>query len=396
MNYTKILISIACTIALNSFTLKSAFESYALFQKGAQKVLILGDVHACGAAPESQKARLDQQDSEIIYSFIEKTSKMSSKSKFILESSEWYLSHIESYYKLFAYQDLYHSLPYYARENNCLIGTIAFNLADNRSTIVHNLVQIFSLLDSPKYRDPIEFCIAKDHLKELFGEQGTIKDFFKEIEILIELLKTKLENNISSEIGSFLEGMLSKIEKYKKIGKLSFTEEEFKTSYADVFAARFLTSQNINSLFGPLYQWILPLTDNIVDAHFITETIEALKDHNQVILFVGNNHALALHNFLKHLNFETECIQGLTTKSKGPAVFAGPRFDRNNLTNFLSNVFSESSADEQEKQITNCAKCNKANCTKKCSLCKLSYYCSVECQKKNWSSHKLVCKKNNI
>ena len=33
---------------------------------------------------------------------------------------------------------------------------------------------------------------------------------------------------------------------------------------------------------------------------------------------------------------------------------------------------------------------------KKCSNCKLVYYCNQKCQKKDWSSHKKVCKKNRI
>lgn len=29
----------------------------------------------------------------------------------------------------------------------------------------------------------------------------------------------------------------------------------------------------------------------------------------------------------------------------------------------------------------------------KCSICKLTRYCSIECQKANWKNHKLICKK---
>lgn len=39
-----------------------------------------------------------------------------------------------------------------------------------------------------------------------------------------------------------------------------------------------------------------------------------------------------------------------------------------------------------------CAQCFAHNCTQICSGCKKIYYCSIECQKKHWQSHKLDCK----
>jgi hypothetical protein len=39
-----------------------------------------------------------------------------------------------------------------------------------------------------------------------------------------------------------------------------------------------------------------------------------------------------------------------------------------------------------------CAFCGKIEKSlKRCSRCKMSYYCSVECQKRDWSRHKLTC-----
>jgi len=38
----------------------------------------------------------------------------------------------------------------------------------------------------------------------------------------------------------------------------------------------------------------------------------------------------------------------------------------------------------------------KPNEYKRCSICKSSYYCSIECQKITWKSHKLECKNQRI
>ena len=42
-----------------------------------------------------------------------------------------------------------------------------------------------------------------------------------------------------------------------------------------------------------------------------------------------------------------------------------------------------------------CDVCGKEENTKACSRCRKAFYCSVECQKKDWvSGHKSVCKPN--
>ena len=44
---------------------------------------------------------------------------------------------------------------------------------------------------------------------------------------------------------------------------------------------------------------------------------------------------------------------------------------------------------------TNCGQCSRPSKTK-CSRCKLTYYCGVDCQKKDWSAHKKFCKSNSV
>ena len=44
------------------------------------------------------------------------------------------------------------------------------------------------------------------------------------------------------------------------------------------------------------------------------------------------------------------------------------------------------------KHKAKCSNCDKPNSNLKCSKCKLVFYCSKECQVKDWSTHKLLCK----
>eukprot|EP01083_Nonionella_stella_P157574 511701_1 len=41
---------------------------------------------------------------------------------------------------------------------------------------------------------------------------------------------------------------------------------------------------------------------------------------------------------------------------------------------------------------SSCAKCNKAGATAVCGACKCTYYCSRDCQRKDWKQHKRICK----
>jgi len=394
MNYNKRLFSLLSILLLSSFTLKPALESYALFQKDGQKVLVLGDIHALGLNPESSLAKLDTVDSAIIYPFTKMLSTSVNPSTFILESSEDYLSRTEALFSTGQFIDIFHALPNFARSNNYSLGSVSFNLGDNCPTIVQNLIEMFKLLNEPMFKDPDVFFSGKERLKDFFKDHATVQNIFDEIKKLITRLKIDINNERFSTIASTLNGLLKTIQSYKKHGKASFTSNELRTSYIDVFASRYINTRNINSLFAPLYAWILPLVDNLTDANFIIETAKALENNNLVILFVGNNHAIALHKFLIESNFEPITIQGLTTKSSGPVEFQGSRFDRDELKVILSNIVNEHSIDKSSTTIKHCAVCNKPDSAKRCSRCKQTCYCSVECQKKHWSSHKSECNKN--
>lgn len=47
-----------------------------------------------------------------------------------------------------------------------------------------------------------------------------------------------------------------------------------------------------------------------------------------------------------------------------------------------------------EAESITCGNCSKPDCQKRCSCCKLVYYCSDECQKAHWKTHKHSCRKS--
>lgn len=52
----------------------------------------------------------------------------------------------------------------------------------------------------------------------------------------------------------------------------------------------------------------------------------------------------------------------------------------------------DSSKKDKDSKENPCAHCAKTHCTERCSMCKLTYYCSVDCQKEHWPTHKSICK----
>ena len=382
--------TLAILSLLSNLTLKPAIESYASFKELPKKILVIGDIHACNETPESDLGKLDMKDSEIVFSFIKQLSQLPNPSKFILGNSKLDLAKKESVRQSCGLNDLYFGLAIYAKNNDYSVGSISFCLADNQSLISQNFLDMFTVLDNPYAKDPKTFFDIQDKIKSLLGKVGTVQQFFNETQIRIDQLRETINNKLPSKALHFVKQLFSEIIRYKEIGEKSFTSEEFDQCYVDVFASRFLKTQDLRSMLGPLYLWILPLFDNLLDCNLIIKLIKALKHHNQIVIFTGNNHAINLHNFLKFYGFETECLKGLVEKSEGPAIFNGPRFNRKELTNFLSNFFKEI---KPIRKTTNCLVCNKPS-TKRCSRCKSAFYCSQECQKKDWIGHKLLCKKN--
>lgn len=52
---------------------------------------------------------------------------------------------------------------------------------------------------------------------------------------------------------------------------------------------------------------------------------------------------------------------------------------------------SKSITDKNQRSLEICSNCKKDNCTLRCAKCQLAYYCSKECQKSHWTTHRDFC-----
>jgi hypothetical protein len=61
--------------------------------------------------------------------------------------------------------------------------------------------------------------------------------------------------------------------------------------------------------------------------------------------------------------------------------------------NKTNNDLQPNNASTEELIRNACGFCKSSGCSKKCSRCKETFYCSTKCQREDWNQHKTRCKK---
>ncbi len=83
---------------------------------------------------------------------------------------------------------------------------------------------------------------------------------------------------------------------------------------------------------------------------------------------------------LKKLNVDFDFIYGYTESKIFKQIHSDGFIDSKNFRDLYKNITGE-------KYRRECSICQ-VKTTKRCSCCEKVYYCSVECQRANWKSHR--------
>jgi len=387
-------------VTIPVFMNQALIESLCLSQKGNKDILVVGDYHVNMVSPESELAKIDTQDFHILTSWIEnKLSQNLVKTKINLEALEWNLNHKRPY-RNHAYFGLAYDLPYYAHDNNYVKGNVTFGFVDGRERATRNLVEFWAFANQHKHKgDLLEWLENGDKIRYSLGGNPTLSEVIQETKVLINKLGQYLQNIDSKKIielvdKSIIDNYVGKIIKNLKDGllriKMMYKQEMLDMPFIDLFTYIIVTTGEKSF---DIQNFICSLGYMIAEGGIILELLYSLENYDRQVIFVGNDHAIVIHEFLEKCGFKICYKKGRVSKTNELNPFL---FDRVVLEDLVNASFENNESQASVKPINRiCLTCQKPDPAKKCGACKAVYYCSINCQKKHWPKHKELCKKNN-
>ncbi len=125
--------------------------------------------------------------------------------------------------------------------------------------------------------------------------------------------------------------------------------------------------------------WMFELNELLATVGLKKALTAILKSHKAIILYAGQAHAITANEHMQIAGYSPVVSAGKQDRAeKEEEHYLSPDFLENMLRKFTSNE--------------SCCMCESLT-KQKCSRCKLVYYCSRECQRTDWTAHKLTCKK---
>eukprot|EP01080_Neovahlkampfia_damariscottae_P004651 gene4651-8224_t len=308
---------------------------------------------------------------------------------------------------------------------------------------VHNLIQ---------QKDRVDYCeywatgeILKENIKIgstiMFSKYPLGSDTAREESVfgLIELLQLKFENN-TTFLRAVENHLVSSVKNLKSMISSNKLQLEVHMGFIDINNAQLM--KEIKNLNPYTMTWS-NVPDYLNPRDFFTiakkcssrETIHLFWSMNWIQLMYGvniNDYPPKMRNEMLKLSKDSISKQNILPKFLRSAVISHPvnlgnqlvafQFYKDYLKNFYSKspdevhvheqtypiynpfahtpteIYSAFSFDEQnvvseDPETHSCSYCRKeSKKLKKCTRCKYVSYCSIECQKKHWDSHKSLCK----
>lgn len=151
-------------------------------------------------------------------------------------------------------------------------------------------------------------------------------------------------------------------------------------------------------------QVVQAITDKLILCAFEAVAKNDLETLKAIIEEIGINEISDSEgNTLLDKAYSADTINFVLQNAKDPLIllarfpfeFIQPSSDIFKFFLDLAYAHTDTSSKKTENLADNtCAFCSKKSCEQFCAGCNKIYYCSVDCQKKDWATHKTNCKKS--
>lgn len=352
-------------------------------EEEAERIVILGDVHCEGFSKQDQSPRVavDRMQKKILFNLLDALPKSKGstgvlyehnltrvyRSKEELALSNDYFDILSGFHEFATSkrQDpsvLY--IPFDDLRTFSLMGPVQMNANLNR-TVKDNFGQSFKEFADCKERA----CFfndkgVSDYIKNVAGNV-TVKEYLDELDQLPQQSVSTVHFDKICELVGATHAF--------------FENKNSSDRCADVIYNTIVADQGAYLSFND--KVVYPLAFLLGDVSLELAFNAARKKFNQVIIFTGNNHAVHVYNLMAKwgdrykLTFKRGLQQPFDLIPQDFQITTCP-------LGVLSILFG--------KKV--CFTCNKeVQKLRYCGKCKKAKYCSIACQKADWSGHKQEC-----
>lgn len=339
-------------------------------ENGIVQVLVLGDVHDILNFQVQ-----DNQHKQLLIAQLKKFS--GAKALCLIEANDEDFKESERAFKGQPYVPMLHEIARLSNQCNQQCNNLSFKWCDNRTEVIQHVNECNIFAGSGYSLDLLKKLKANKQEK-LF----TVGEYLASVDFLLKQAGQELASDAFAMeiVGKKLDELAANRERVSGVFK-KYTQ-----------SADGLVIDVLNSLWnkedGESLNELINLSFGITDPNFVVELNNGIKQHERILLFAGQAHTVVINDFLKLLGAKEIFHVG----SRDRAEICVPLAKNIIQENF--EAFFPQLQVEKEKIGVGCKACNKlSEKLMVCSACKIAKYCSPECQKKDWSKHKEVCKK---
>jgi hypothetical protein len=250
--------------------------------------------------------------------------------------------------------------------------------------------------ENPQGRDGLfqdhHSILSKFSIRAKFASPYTLQELFGEA----EQAKKEFEK-LTSSLGpqdpchSFIENIIQKYDHaIRELDRFFKSVSSYSPHQSCIDAICDAVKEKSFTEIYEQWQWAEQSADTF-DANLAIELSQALHDDHNVIIICGSQHSTNLDELINKLGCEKIFPPHKDLCPDGAhCILSGQILEK--LFSTIKVTFTPQSVEQQvTSQAQSCYVCQKP-AKNLCSKCKKIYYCSRDCQAKDWQKHKLICK----